>query len=64
MIFGLRSDHFLVAFSPAASRASLSALRRLWFSWNSGSAWWSDIVCLDAVGFRALDMTTMAKEEP
>jgi hypothetical protein len=31
-----QSDHFF-AFSPA-SRANRSALRRLWFSWNSGSA--------------------------
>jgi len=43
------------AFSPisTASRASLSALRRLWFAWNSGSAWLSDIVCLDESGWRA-----------
>src|SRR6185369_4404426 len=47
--------HFPFAFSPSstASRASLSALRRLWFAWNSGSAWLSDIVCLDESGWRA-----------
>ena len=47
--------HFPFAFSPisTASRASLSALRRLWFAWNSGSAWLSDIVCLDESGWRA-----------
>ena len=46
---------FHFAFSPisTASRASLSALRRLWFAWNSGSAWLSDIVCLDESGWRA-----------
>jgi hypothetical protein len=49
-----RLCHFF-AFSPisTASRASLSALRRLWFAWNSGSAWLSDIVCLDESGWRA-----------
>jgi len=47
--------HLAFAFSPisTASRASLSALRRLWFAWNSGSAWLSDIVCLDESGWRA-----------
>jgi hypothetical protein len=25
----------------------------LWFAWNSGSAWLSDIVCLDESGWRA-----------
>ena len=47
--------HFPFAFSAisTASRASLSALRRLWFAWNSGSAWLSDIVCLDESGWRA-----------
>jgi hypothetical protein len=45
--------HFPFAFS-LASRSSRSALRRLWFAWNSGSAWLSDIVCLDASGLRAL----------
>src|SRR5947208_5196270 len=49
-----RFCHFFT-FSPSstASRASLSALRRLWFAWNSGSAWLSDIVCLDESGWRA-----------
>ena len=47
--------HFVLAFgaSSPASRASLSALRRLWFAWNAGSAWLSDIVCLDESGWRA-----------
>jgi hypothetical protein len=50
--FGGRLCHFFT-FSPSstASRASLSALRRLWFAWNSGSAWLSDIVCLDESGW-------------
>src|SRR6266850_646237 len=52
--FGGRLCHFFT-FSPSstASRASLSALWRLWFAWNSGSAWLSDIVCLDESGWRA-----------
>jgi hypothetical protein len=37
---------FPFAFSPA-SRSNRSALRRLWISWNSGSAWLSAIVCLE-----------------
>src|SRR5258705_11703402 len=51
----ISASHFFFAFSPIStvSRASLSALRRLWFAWNSGSAWLSDIVCLDESGWRA-----------
>jgi hypothetical protein len=33
-----RRHYFPFAFGSAASRASRSALRRLWFAWNSGSA--------------------------
>ena len=53
---------FHFAFSPisTASRASLSALRRLWFAWNSGSAWLSDIVCLDESGWRARRLSSSA----
>ena len=49
-----RLCHFFV-FTPisTSSRGSLSALRRLWFAWNSGSSWLSDIVCLDESGWRA-----------
>jgi hypothetical protein len=51
-ILAAHHAHFF-AFSLAA-RSSRSALRRLWLGWNSGSAWLSDIVCLDASGLRAL----------
>jgi hypothetical protein len=54
------ASHFPFTFSSAFSRASRSALRRLWFSWNSGSAWLSDIVCLDASGLRAFRSASSA----
>ena len=51
--------HFAFAFS-SASRASRSALRRLWFCWNSGAAWLSDIFCLDVSGCSALRSASSA----
>jgi len=43
-----------------ASRANRSALRRLWFSWNSGSAWRSAIVCRAPTGFWAFRSVSSA----
>ena len=55
MAVGPREGNYdLGFFNLAASRASLSALRRLRFAWNSGSAWLSDIFCLNKIGLRAL----------
>ena len=53
--------HFF-AFNPSstASRACLSALKRLRFVWNSGSAWLSEIDRLDEIGLLARRSSSLA----
>ena len=57
-----RPQRLLLFISPSepSLAASRSALRRLWFRSNSGSAWLSDIFCLDASEWSALRSASSA----